>query len=130
MKRLGKTPIIGIPNAEPGIFVSSIEYTPSCETLEQLDHKGEVQGVTMYKEKVEFSMEGELPLDSETSYNLGAALVLQNACPASCWLDGKAKEHTTAVVTSAPVKYDREGAQTVTVGGTIYPFDSTPSVSS
>ena len=128
MKRIGKTPVFGVPSAEPGIFVASIEYTPACETSEQLDHQGEVQGLTLYKQRVDFSMEGELPVDSEKTYSIGASLVLQNACPASCWIDGSAPEHTTAVVTSTPVKYEREGAQTVTVGGTSYPFNSAPSV--
>ena len=128
MKRIGKTPVFGVPSAEPGIFVASIEYTPACETSEQLDHQGEVQGLTLYKQRVDFSMEGELPVDSEKTYSIGASLVLQNACPASSWIDGQAPEKTTAVVSSSPTKYEREGAQTVTVSGTIYPFDSAPSV--
>ena len=37
MHRIGKTPNFGIDAPEEGLFVSTVEYTPSCETYEQLD---------------------------------------------------------------------------------------------
>ncbi len=125
MKRIGNTPNFGIDKAEPGLFVSSVEYTPSCETYEQLDHTGEVQGLALYKQKIEVSLSGEVPHASGTatpSFTLGGAITLANECPDDRWLDGQAPAATTTVVTGLPYSRSREGAQEINVTGAIYPF--------
>lgn len=128
MHRTGKTPTFGIDNAEDGIFVSSIDYTPSCETYEQLDHHGEVIGVVQYKQRVELSMTGEVPYTTEggtPALSMGGTIELNNACPAACWLGGTAPEATTTIITAMPVTRAREGAQENSVTATIYPFGAT-----
>lgn len=122
MKRIGRTPDFGIAAAQPGLFISSIEYTPSCETYEQLDHKGEVIGLALYKQKIDFSMEGEVPQGGSFEYGMGTTVDMANACPDDLWIDGEAPAATTMVVTASPYKRSRDGAVTATVSGTIYPF--------
>lgn len=127
MHRTGKTPVFGIDSAEEGIFVSSVEYTPTCETYEQLDHHGEVIGVAQFKQRVELSMTGEVPYNASGSssaptFAMGGTIALNNACPASCWLGGTAPEATTTIITGMPVTRSREGAQELNVTATIYPF--------
>lgn len=129
MKRIGNTPKFGIEKPEVGIFVSAVEYTPSCETYEQLDHTGEVQGLALYKQKVEISLSGEVPYETEAgsgtpAYALGGTIALANACPDTCWFDGQAPEATTTVVTGVPHTRNREGAQEISLTGAIYPFGS------
>lgn len=125
MIRLGQTPEFGIENAQTGLFISNFEFTPSCETYEQLDHTGEICGIALRKQKVEFQLEGEVPNGGDFSFGMGGTLTLANECPASIWFGGVAPTSTTQVVTGAPYKRDREGAATATVSGTIYPFAST-----
>lgn len=125
MHRIGKTPNFGIDNPEPGIFVSSIEYTPSCEQYEQLDHTGEVQGLALYKQKQEVSMSGEVPFNEDgtaSTYSLGGTITLANTCPENRWIGGVAPEATTTVITGLPYTRNREGAQEISVTATIYPF--------
>lgn len=124
MKRLGMTPNFGIDKPEEGIFVSSVEYTPQCETYEQLDHAGEVCGIAMYKQRVEVSISGEVPFGTTgaSSWKLGGTLELANECPDTCWLDGQAPEATTTVITALPYSRSREGAQEISATATIYPF--------
>ena len=126
MNRKGITPAWGIPEPEDGILVSSIEYTPSNEVYEQLDHQGEVCGLVLYKQKVEMQMSGQVPMTDAGSWNMGASVTLANDAPASVWLDGQAPEAVTTVITAAPYTLNREGAQEVSVSATIYPFASTP----
>jgi hypothetical protein len=125
MHRVGTTPEFGIPEAELGLFVSSVNYTPEFETYEQLDHKGEVCGLVMYKQKVTVELSGEVPLATEgsgTGMKLGAAIELQNSCPVDCWLNGEAPTATTSVLTAAPYTLSREGARERSYTGAIYPF--------
>lgn len=129
MHRIGKTPEFGIPEAENGIFVEGITYTPQFETYEQLDNMGEIMGLALYKQKVEVELSGEVPYvesgsGAATGLTLGAAITLQNSCPADCWLGGTAPAATTSVLTAAPVTLNREGARTRTYTGAIYPFSS------
>lgn len=124
MKRLGKTPEFGIPSAQEGLFLSKVDFTPSCETYEQLDESGEVSGLVLRKQKVEFSLTGEVPEGSTTSFGMGSSIALANECPATVWLDGQEPEATTQVVSGAPYSRSREAAQELTVNGTIYPFAS------
>ncbi len=126
MHRIGKTPEFGIPEEEPGIFVASINYTPTFETYEQLGHDGEIMGLALYKQKVEIEMSGEVPYEGTGSnLTLGAAVELQNSCPARCWLGGAAPTATTSVLTAAPVTMNREGARECSYSGAIYPFATT-----
>lgn len=125
MHRIGKTPEFGIDNDEPGLFVSSVEYTPSCETYEQLDRTGEVMGLALYKQKVEVSLSGEVPYQEDgtaSAYHLGGTITLANECPDNRWLGGTAPEATTTVITGLPYTRSREGAQEISVTATIYPF--------
>lgn len=122
MKRIGQTPEFGIAAAQPGLFVSSVDFTPSCETYEQKDHKGEIIGLCLYGQKVNFSMEGEVPIGGDFSYGMGTELDLANSCPDSLWIDGQAPAATTMVVTASPYKRSRDGAATASVTGVIYPF--------
>lgn len=125
MIRIGKTPNFGIDKAEPGLFVSSVEYTPSCETYEQLDHTGEVQGLALYKQKIEVSLSGEVPFTEEgttPSFHLGGTIALANECPDDRWLGGVKPEATTTVISGLPYTRNREGAQEISVTGVIYPF--------
>lgn len=128
MKRIGKTPVFGIDKAEPGIFVSQVEYNPSCETYEQLDHTGEVQGIALYKQRVEVTLTGEVPHEEggsgTPSFTLGGTITLANECPASSWLGGEAPTATTTVITALPHTRQREGAQEINVTATIYPFST------
>lgn len=125
MHRIGKTPVFGIDKEEAGIFVSSVEYTPSCETYEQLGHDGEIVGLAMYRQRVEVSLQGEVQLaegSEGSAFHLGGAITLANECPDSCWLGGQAPTGTTTVITALPYTRQREGAQEVSVSATIYPF--------
>lgn len=128
MHRIGKTPNFGIDEPEEGLFVSTVEYTPSCETYEQLDEKGEVQGLALYKQKVEVSLTGEVPYQEDgtaSSYHMGGTITLANTCPANRWLGGTAPEATTTVITGLPYSRNREGAQEINVTAAIYPFGAT-----
>ena len=128
MIRIGKTPNFGIDKPEPGLFVSSVEYTPSCETYEQLDEKGEVQGVALYKQRVEVSLSGEVPHETGSgapSFHLGGTITLANECPDDRWLGGVAPEATTTVINGLPYTRNREGAQEISITATIYPFGAT-----
>lgn len=128
MHRIGKTPNFGIDAPEEGLFVSTVEYTPSCETYEQLDEKGEVQGLALYKQKVEVSLSGEVPFNADgtaSAYHMGGTITLANSCPENRWLGGKAPEATTTVITGLPYSRNREGAQEINVTAAIYPFGTT-----
>lgn len=132
MHRQGITPEFGIPKQETGLFVSSVSYTPEFETYEQLDNMGEVCGVVLYKQRVGVELSGEVPYTGEgtsagTGLKLGAAIELQNSCPADCWLNGEAPVATTSVLTAAPYQLSREGARERSYSGTMYPFDSSAS---
>ena len=127
MYRIGKTPEFGIPNDEPGLFISSVEYTPSCETYEQLDKDGEVQGLALYKQKIEVSLSGEVPHQADgtaSAFHMGGTITLANTCPENRWLGGTAPEATTTVITGLPYTRSREGAQEITLTAAIYPFAS------
>ena len=128
MHRIGKTPNFGIDAPEEGLFVSTVEYTPSCETYEQLDENGEVQGLALYKQKVEVSLSGEVPYNADgtaSTYHMGGTITLANTCPENRWLGGKAPEATTTVITGLPYSRNREGAQEINVTAAIYPFGTT-----
>lgn len=133
MHRQGKTPEFGIPKQETGLFVSQVSYTPECETYEQLDEKGEVCGLVLYKQKVSVELSGEVPYTEggtvSTGFKLGAAIELQNGCPADCWLNGEAPTATTSVLTAAPYTLSREGARERSYTGAMYPFDSSTGAS-
>jgi hypothetical protein len=123
------TPEFGVPKQETGLFVSQVSYTPEFETYEQLDNMGEVCGLVHYKQKVSVELSGEVPYvegtgAASTGYKLGAAIELQNSCPADCWLNGEAPAATTSVLTAAPYTLSREGARERSYTGAIYPFDS------
>lgn len=124
--RIGQTPVLGIAKAENGVFVSDINYTPECEKGEQINHLGDYIGVYFYRQRVTFSMTGEIPFkqDSEANpeFGMGTSLALQNECPPTIWLGGTAPEGTTAVIDNAPYQRQRDAVATVTVSGTIYPF--------
>lgn len=129
MHRQGMTPEFGVPKQETGLFVSQVSYTPEFETYEQLDNMGEVSGLVLYKQKVSVELSGEVPHvegagAASTGYKLGAAIELQNSCPADCWLNGEAPAATTSVLTAAPYTLSREGARERSYTGAIYPFDS------
>jgi hypothetical protein len=125
MKRIGKmTPVMGIANRQEGLYLSKVDFTPSCETYEQLDVDGEIGGLVLYKQKVEFSLTGEVPEGSAIGFGMGTTIALANECPASVWLDGEAPEHTTQVITGSPYSRSREAAQECTVNGAIYPMES------
>lgn len=124
MKRIGQTPEFGIASAQTGLFISSIDYTPSCEKYEQLNNQGEIIGLCMYKQQVEFTIEGEVPQGSTFSFGMGTTVTLANSVPDSLWIDGTAPDATTQVVTGSPYKRARDGAATATVSGVIYPFSS------
>lgn len=128
MHRIGKTPNFGIDAPEEGLFVSTVEYTPSCETYEQLDEKGEVQGLALYKQKVEVSLTGEVPYNADgtaSAYHMGGTITLANTCPENRWLGGQAPTATTTVITGLPYSRNREGAQEINVTAAIYPFGTT-----
>lgn len=123
------TPEFGVPKQETGLFVSQVSYTPEFETYEQLDNMGEVCGLVHYKQKVSVELSGEVPYvegagAASTGYKLGAAIELQNSCPADCWLNGEAPAATTSVLTAAPYTLSREGARERSYTGAMYPFDS------
>lgn len=125
MHRIGKTPNFGIDEPEEGLFVSTVEYTPSCETYEQLDHTGEVMGLALYKQKVEVSLSGEVPFNADgtaSAYHMGGTITLANSCPDNRWLGGEPPTATTTVITGLPYTRNREGAQEISVTATIYPF--------
>lgn len=125
MYRIGNTPEFGIENDEAGLFISSVEYTPSCETYEQLNKDGEVQGLALYKQKVEVSMSGEVPYQADgtaSAYHVGGTITLANTCPENRWLGGVAPEGTTTVIGGLPYTRNREGAQELSLSATIYPF--------
>lgn len=122
---MGQTPEFGIAAAQEGIFLSSIEFTPSCETYEQKNYDGDFIGLVKYAQKVEFSFEGEIPKGKTYGFGMGVPITLGNVCPESIWLDGKAPEAMSAIVDTAPVKMERENARTATVNGVIYPFSLT-----
>lgn len=125
MKRLGKsTPNFGIQNRQEGIFLSKVDFTPSCEEYEQIDVDGEVMGLCMYKQKVDFTLTGETPEGTNTGFGMGTSIALANECPATVWLDGTAPEHTTQVIKGNPYSRSRDAAQESTVNGTIYPMES------
>ena len=129
MHRIGQTPEWGIPQAENGLFVSDISYTPESQNYEQKNEMGEICGLVMYGEKVTVEISGEVPFAgsggaASTGMTLGAAITLNNSCPADCWLGGTAPEATTSVLTGAPYTLSREGARTRSYSGAIYPFDS------
>lgn len=124
MVRKGKTPKWGIEQQETGIFASSIEYTPSNETYEQLDVDGEVCGAILRKQKVELSMSGEVPETGGGAWNMGASVALVNQPPDDIWLEGAAPEATTTIVTGRPYTLERESAQQMTISAVIYPFSS------
>lgn len=125
MKRLGQTPVFGIENRQEGIFLSKVDFTPSCEEYEQLDIDGEVMGLALYKQKVEFSLAGETPEDTAIGFGMGTSIALANECPTTVWLDGQAPEHTTQVVKASPYSRSRDAAQECTVNGVIYPMQVT-----
>ncbi len=124
MIRKGMTPEFGIENEQPGLFISSLEFTPSCETYEQKNHKGEVVGVALYGQKVEFTLEGDIPKGGKFAFGLGTKITLANELPSDAWLGGVAPLATTQIVTGCPIKMEREGARTASVSGVIYPFAS------
>lgn len=125
MKRLGQTPVFGIENRQEGIFLSKVDFTPSCEEYEQLDIDGEVMGLALYKQKVEFSLTGETPEGTTIGFGMGTSIALANECPATVWLDGKEPDHTTQVVKASPYSRARDAAQECTVNGVIYPMEAT-----
>lgn len=123
------TPEFGVPKQETGLFVSQVSYTPEFETYEQLDNMGEVCGLVHYKQKVSVELSGEVPYvegagAASAGYKLGAAIELQNSCPADCWLNGEVPAATTSVLTAAPYTLSREGARERSFTGAIYPFGS------
>ena len=123
MKRIGVTPEFGIPQPEPGLLVSSVSFTPQFETYEQLDESGEINGLVLYKQRVEVELTGEVPYQGTGSaMKLGAAIELANSCPDDCWIDGEKPTGTTSVLTAAPYTLQREGARERTFTGTLYPF--------
>lgn len=127
--RIGQTPVTGIDKDENGVFVNDIQYTPECETGEQLNKDGEYIGVWFYRQRVQFQMTGEIPFSQDSTANpafgMGTALALQNECPGTIWLGGSAPTGTTAVITGAPYQRTRDSVASVTVNGTIYPFAAT-----
>ena len=128
MKRIGVTPEFGIPQPEPGLLVSSVSFTPQFETYEQLDESGEINGLVLYKQRVEVTLTGEVPHEEggsgTPSFTLGGTITLANECPASSWLGGEAPTATTTVITALPHTRQREGAQEINVTATIYPFST------
>lgn len=126
MKRLGKTPVFGIENRQEGIYLSKVDFTPSCEEYEQIDVDGEVMGLALYKQKVEFSLTGETPEGTSIGFGMGTSIALANECPATVWLDGQAPEHTTQVVKASPYTRSRDAVMETTVNGVIYPMQTTP----
>lgn len=130
MYRVGNTPNFGIDNDEEGLFIASVEYTPSCETYEQLDKDGEVQGLALYKQRVEVNLSGEVPYQADgtaSAYHMGGTITLANTCPANRWLGGVAPEATTTVITGLPYTRNREGAQEISITASILPFGTAAS---
>lgn len=121
MKRLGQTPVFGIENRQEGIFLSKVDFTPSCEEYEQIDVDGEVIGLAFFKQKVEFSLTGETQEGATIGFGMGTSIALANECPGTVWLDGAAPEHTTQVIKASPYTRTRDAAQESTVNGAIYP---------
>ncbi len=121
----------GIEKAETGLFVSSISFDASCEKYEQQDHHGNVVGVVTYNEKMTFSVDGELPAENQTSVLVAAELELVNSVPK---LLSDQPTVLTIVVDTVKKSTGRTSAATLSISGSIYPFeevdDSTSSSSS
>lgn len=125
MKRIGNTPAFGIDADEDGLFVSSIEFTPGCEELEQLDRVGEVQGICLYRQRIEVSMSGEVPYQATKVFAMGADLEMANQPDDGLWLEKPAA--TTTVIKPTPYSRSRESAQEASVSAVIYPFGTAAS---
>lgn len=132
MNRIGTTPEFGITTAQTGILISSLDYNPSCEEYVQKDNMGEAVGVALWGQKVEVSLEGEVPQPSSTSTGIslpgmGTSLTLANEIPDSIWLGGSAPTATTCYVKGTDYKRTRDGAATMSVTAAVLPFGSTTS---
>lgn len=123
MKRMGATPEWGIRNKEEGLFISNLEFTPGCEEYEQQDEMGEVQGILFYKQRIEVSLTGEVPLGSTKSFAIGTSLAMANTPPEELWVEKPAA--TTVVVKPSAYSRSRESAQERTITAVIYPFGMT-----
>lgn len=120
MNRIGATPAWGIDHEEEGLFVSSIDFTPSCEEYEQVNAKGEISGLYFYKQKIEVSMTGEVPFGSQSVFAIGTSLEMANKPDDELWMDKPAA--TTVVVKPSAYNMRRESAQERTITAVIYPF--------
>ena len=108
----------GLESVETGIILNTIsfQYTHQSATLE--DITGNTESVTYYDEKVEISIEGEIPATSPFAGKLGNELTLLNAIP----------DHVRAGVAGGSVLiedinvgHDRKGYKKVSLKATLYP---------
>ena len=108
----------GLESVETGIILNTIsfQYTHQSATLE--DITGNTESVTYYDEKVEISIEGEIPATSPFAGKLGNELTLLNAIP----------DHVRAGVAGGSVLiedinvgHDRKGYKKVSVKATLFP---------
>lgn len=117
--------MFGIDKEEAGMFVSQVEFTPACEEYEQLNASGDIQGLVLYKHRIEVSITGELPFTEDgstgTAFTIGSSLELANKPTAAMW-GGTAPTATTTVIKPSAVTMSREAAREVTVSAVIYPF--------
>lgn len=72
----------GIDNAETGLIIENISFSFQHEKADIFDQSGNTTGVTYFDEKVEVSIDAELPSSAAFSGTLGTELTLVNSIPA------------------------------------------------
>jgi hypothetical protein len=71
----------GVPHDETGILIIDLSLDYSNQEKEVLDKSGEVQGLSLFKEKIEAKMSGLVPRTNAFSGKLGGVLTLLNTMP-------------------------------------------------
>lgn len=118
-KLLGITPEYGIPSAEDGLLIDSLDFSWSGEWYDQKDNRGRICGKLLVDESLSVSMSGAVALGGNVTIKGGSALALANAVP-DLWCEKPTA--TTTVVTDVSRSFSNSDAQKMNVSATVYGF--------
>ena len=105
-----------IPSAQTGIILDSITYTYVQDNVKLKNEQGNTIGLTLYDERVEFSMSGAA--DGAFPNTLASTITLAN--PLSGYLKG-GSTGGEAIIFGIDQELSNEGYQRITVTGEYLP---------
>ena len=104
---------------ETGVIISDLSHDYQAGENELKARDGCTQALVLFDEKVDISLEGEVPATSAASHTIGDSLSYANSV---------SYDHLTAssggenLLKRAQKRFPREGWQTFQFGSTLYPY--------